>query len=950
MTRSFFRHIFSLLGIALLLAACSGDDLTDGGSGGVREFRGTVTLSLSTRDVTGSTRTVSTEAGAAIAVNNLWVGIFDVATGECFGVKRDDNFGMTMQSGVLAKDMLTVDFVSRSENLPLAYIVAVANYDGVRTWEGELLTDLLPDSDHRAEMTWERIINLGIDTASAYAGAKGEAERSDAPFLAGFFQDAVSLTQNPKIDQFAYTAPGPAAIYPASAANGMDIALGDASNDKIYVAAGTICLRRLVSHNTVHIRMSNGFEVSELKYKRFNMPRAVFMLQRRTDVNRYDSFAEWQRHSPNYADRLLTEGHYDSSAEGFPYAHDKEWIPIEIYSWEHATDVGFTFDHFENKHWGAAGLKTQADREARNAEGRFAALCSGSSDAYNDFASYFVLSMHIVNRTTGESADVEYTLHEGCCNDDDGRRTDSQEIRCRDFTSLRNVHYTYNVNISGLDDIRSNATAQEGAGHAPGQSGTVWKMNYATGESKGRVPVGGGDFDFGGRGITFSSNPDLGFRIFGRDDNGRQVDVCYNMPDGMLEGFAGLWPDGEPTIVAQPDDADIPSSLLNSMKIGSESQFYTLTEFVAHIKNRRIDPRGPFILRFDRYENRFGSMTGNLMRGIYIFDLNDTHNATDSDGCSGYRLAYGAAQYPVEPQVLRFDENNILWDNTYYGLVAKVKNVYAAAKPIFYGAECSIIDLRWKHDPRFIGYRISVFNDSYTHPTIVVGPNTLDRYLRRVGNDDVFICPLCTADFPRSTGTGANNYNFSVTPIVDEDIYTVDGPTVVMRDTAADATCIRVCPTMWETAKTNDWKNIQLAGRTGGVDIHYRGLQAFCTSDVGPNYNSKEYICFGGPGSTTDRYFSFWASVPGTLSVTAKSHSDKDPDRPVIIVRMDENGPEVNSNGEHFETIYNSQTIATGTAATYSTNVYLNNGQPTEFRIYSSASIDYYKFQFTPSN
>ena len=946
MTRRFFRYIFSLLGIALLLAACTDNQLTGDGSGEMREFRGTVTLDLSMPDVAIRTRTVNTEAGAALAVNNLWVGIFDVATGECFGVKRDDNFGQTLQSGVLAQNILTVDFVSKTENLPLAYIVAVANYDGVKTWEGELLTNLLPDS--YTDIDWDKLINIGIDTASAYAGDKGEKERSDAPFMVGFFQDAVSLTQNPKIDQFAYTAPGPATIYPASAANGMDIALGDASDDKIYVAAGAICLRRLVSHNTVRLQMSNGYSVTAAKYKRFNMPRAVFMLQRRTDVNRYDSFEEWRRHSPNYADRLLTEEHNDASAENFPYACDKEWIPVEVYPWDDSGSAEFTFDHFENKHWGAAGLKTQADREARNPDGSFAALCSGNGQNYNDFASYFVLSMHVVNKNTGESADVEYTLHEGYCNDDDGHRTDSQEVRCRDFTSVRNVHYTYNINISGLRDITANATAQDGAGHTNGQSGNVWKMNYATGPSKSPIPVGGGTYD---NCITFSSNPDLGFRILGRGNNGQQVDVCYNMPDGMLEGFAGLWPSGEPVIAERLEDADIPSSLLNSMKIGSGSQFYTLTDFVALVQNGTI-PTGQFSISFDAYNDNVGGLTGSLMRAIYIFDRNDTHNAVDEDLCSGYHLAYGAEQYPFEPQKIRFDEKNILWDNTYYKLVAKVQNVYAASTPIFYGAECSVIDLRWKHDPRFVGYKISVFNDSYTHPTIVVGPSTLDRYLRRVGNDDVFIYPLSTADFPRSTGTGANNYNFSVTPIIDDDIYTVDGPTVVMRDTAIDATCIRVCPTMWETAKTKDWVNIQLANHKGGVDIHYRGLQAFCTSDIGSNYNNQSYICFGLGGSTINCYFSFWASVPGKFSVTAKSHSTTDPNRPVIIVRMDESGPEVNGNGEHYETIYNSQTITTSstTPSTYTSDVvYLNNGQPTEFRIYSSASIDYYKFEFTPS-
>ena len=940
-------YIIFCLSCMLAAVSCTGEQSFGRPGTEQREFRGTLSLGVSTPEVAVRTRAVSTESGAPIQIGNLWVGVFDATTGACIGAKKIEDMNQAMPSGSVIKNMLNVDFVAYGEDIPLAYIAAVANYDGVTTWDGTDLGGLLPDFDRRADMNWEKLIGLGIDTRSAYAGRKGEAENANAPFLAGFFQDAVSLTQNPKIDQFAYDALGPAALYPATAAEGMDIKLGDALDDKIYAAAGALCLRRLVSHNTVRIDLTNGFEVTELKYKRFNMPRAVFMLQRRTDTNRHASFEEWQRYSPNFADHLLPETGFDVTSPAFPYACDDEWIPIEIYAWDHREDVEFAFDHFENKHWGAAGLATQADREARNGDGTFSALCSGDGDAYNNFASYFVLRMHIVNKSTGESADVEYTLHEGYCNNDDGRIAPSQEVKCRDFASFRNVHYTYNIHISGVDEISANASAQDGTGHADGQNGTIWKMNFATGPSKKPVPIDGGIFDFGGQYISFSDRPDLGFRIYGRDDDGSLVDICYNMPEGMYEGFAGLWPTGTPRYVDRPDDPAIPQELLNSMRIGSGTDYRTLTDFVQGIQQGTVPPDGRYCLNFTAYEDRFDGMTGNFMRGIYIFDRNDARNTADKDGCS-YILAYGAEQYPFEQQTVRFDINNILWDNTYYQSAATVKNVFAAASQIFYGAECSIIDLRWKHDPRFSGYRISVYNADYTHPTIVVGPNTIDRYLHDLKGEKIFIYPLNTAEFPRSTGTGANNYSFSVTPIVENDIFKVEGPTVVAHNTTTDATCIRVCPPIWETAVTNDWKNIQLAGKTGGVDIHYRGLQAFCTSDVGSNYNNKSYICVGLGGSTINCYFSFWASVPGTLAVTCNSHSSAT-DRPIVIARMSENGSQTNAWGEKYEEIYDSKTMATS-KTTYNINIVPDNGQPTEFRIYARGSIDYYKFQFIPAN
>lgn len=940
MTKRIFTYILLILSCAAAMVSCAADDTASADGGGrMREFRGTLVFSLSTPDVALRTRTVSTGSGAPIQVDNLWIGIFDTTTGACFGAKRYDDWNRVMMSGSVMKDMLNVDFVAYGENIPLAYIVAVANYDGVTTWSGRRLTDILPDFNDRASITWDDMVNLDIDTASAYAGSKGEDENANAPFMAGFFQDATSLTQIPKIDQFSYSVLGPGALYPEAAAEGMDIQLGDAQSDQIYVAAGAICLRRLVSHNTVRLNMSNGYEVTAVKYRRFNMPRAVYMLQRRTDTERRSDFAEWQRLSPNFADRLLTEGPQDRSDAAFPYADDEEWISLEVNYWDDRENVEFAFDHFENKHWGFGQLDSQDDREARNPDGTFAALCSGAEDAWNDFASYFVLRLHLVNRTTGENADVEYTLHEGFCNDADGRRASTLKEKCRDFTSLRNVSYTYNVNISGTGDISASVTSDDGP-HPNGQQGSIWKMNFATGSSRTPAAIGGGVYDCNGSGITFSSHPDLGFRIYGRDDEGGIVDVCYNMPEGMLEGFGGLWPAGQPVVVQSPDDAAIPQSLLGSMLIGNDSGYHTLTEFVQGVAGGTIDPTGRFGISFASYEGAFAGMTGNFMRGIYIFDRHDTHNAVDADGCSSVNIAYGAVQYPFAPERITFDPDNIRWDNTYYRSVTTVTNLFAATTPIFYGSQNSVIELRWRHDPRISGYRISVYNDSYTHPTIVAGPDKIDRYLHKVKDETLFIYPLNTASFPNISGNTTVNYSIAVTPIVDEDIYEPGGTTRI--EPANNANCIRMCSTVWDIASAPDWKAIELKGLKGGIEAHYRGFNIFSTTNV-DNYGVKgSYICFGGGGSTVTRHFYFRASVPGRFAVTCKSHSGSDdPARQLIVSRM---------NGETGEVVYESKTMS-GSSTTYTTGMlYLNDNAPTEFRIYTAGSVDFYKFQFLPAN
>lgn len=958
MSKNIFSY-FCLLVIAMVsLASCSDDLVGRESAGSGKEIKGTLVLNLSTPDLAVRTRTLNVESGASVRINNLWVGVFSTATGECFGAKRYDDMNRVLQSGVVFNKMLAVDFVAPGAGTPLAYIIAVANYDGVTTYDGRPLAGILPDFDDRASVSWDTMISLGIDTASAYAGKKGEDDDSNAPFLAGFFQDAVSLSQSPKIDQFAYPELGPAALYPEAAASGMDIMLGD--GDDTYVAAGALCLRRLVAHNNIKISTANGFEVMSVSYRRHNMPRSVFMLPRRVDESRYSDFYSWRKNSPNFADRLLSDGNYDISDDAFPYASDSDWTLVDASAREDSEHVSFAFDHFENLHWGSPSLSSQEDREKLNPDGTFAALCNGPQDRWNNFASYFELRLHIINPSTGESADVEYRLHEGFCNTPDGRRASSLQEKCRDFSSFRNVNYTYNINIAGVNDIKASVTGVDGqeAVHPEGQSGYIWKMNFATGEAKQSIPIEGGEFDFGGNYLSFGDNPDLGFRLIGTDSDGEQVDICYNMPEEMYNGFAGLWSTTERPVVAgslSSAAAAAPQKLLSDLLVGNASGFYNVVDFVRAVSEGRLSPAGRYSFRFPDYAGDSEGLKGNYPRGLYIFDRNDARNATDADGCSALRVAYGGEQFPFVMEKIEFDPKNIVWDNVYYKKTSWAANVFATANAIFYGAESSSIDLRWKHDERFIGYRISVYNASYTHPAITVDRNSLDSYLQDYDGGKLFVYPLSTAAFPHSPSTGAINYNFTITPIVDTGRYYECDPVDITWDMdGTSTTSIRVCPSAWEISATNDWKEVTVGGLSGGVDMHYRGLGLVISREktVEEKYNAKgKYICFGAGGNSTTGYFSFVASVPGKISVIVNSHSGKDDAaRQLIIARMNENGSITNDNGERYDEVYKSGAMA-GSKTTYTSPVLTPcNNRPTEFRIYCAGSTDYYKITFTPSN
>lgn len=950
MLKRHFLYILLILGAVAGMTSCSDDRLgyDPKQDGEIREFSGEITFDLTTPNFTTSTRSLNTSAGANVVVNNLWLGVFDVNTGECFGAKRFDTFNQSMRSGTLVKNMLKVNFVAFGAQVPLAYVVAVANYDGVKTPDNRSISEMLPDFDQRGSISWSDIINLGIDTSSAYAGNKGENEDSNAPFLVGFYQEIAGTNQVPKINQFDAPEVPLSAIYPQAAADALDIQLGTAGSNQVFVASGAICLRRLVAHNTLNFNLTNGFEVTSLKYRRFNMPRSVYMLQRRTDTERYSDFSQWQRYSPNLADKYLAEGSYDIDDPSFPYESDADWTEVPVLATGAITATA-EFEHFENKHWGAPGLNSQEAREALNPDGTFAALCSGPQDAYNNFASYFKLKMHVINRETGESANVEYTLHEGFCNNADGSRAQTNEDKCRDFSSLRNVNYTYNINIAGVSDITASVTSDD-PNHPDGQNGNVWKMVFATGSGKETVPKAGGDFDFNGQGITFSNKPDLGFRIYGMDQSGKLTDICYNMPSGMYEGFAGLWPTGNPTYTSTLDNLGIPTILLDGMKIGNGNTFYSVVDFVKGVKNGSINPTGVYYTRFEDYDGKALGLKESSERGIYIFDRNDTRNGMDKDGCSSFCIAYGGLQKSFSRQTIEFDiAPLVVWDNVYYKKVTNKANLYVAAKEIFYGAYNSKIDLRWKHDERFQGYRITIYNSTFTHPTIVVDKDRINQYLQDYDGGKLFVYPFNTSTIP--VASGATNYSFNVTPIVDPDSYEVVGNMDVVHNAKGDdSTCIRFCPTLWNISSTNDWKDLDLTNKAGGVEIHYRGLSVNSANNI-DNYCKKgDHICFGGAGSPNHRYFSFWASVPGKIAVSCKSHSGSaDASRQLIVARMDPNGKSVSAGGETYDEVYKSGAMA-GSKTTYTTGaLQLLNGQPTEYRIYAAGSIDYYSIQFIPN-
>lgn len=943
MKKHFLTYLLLLVGSMISLTSCVDEVYKPGTEPSKGEIRGKLVLSLTTSDVSDRSRTVNVERGGAIKINHLWIGAFNVNTGRCMGAAIYPE-PLIMNSGEVHKNLFEIDFVNNEADLPLAYIVAIANYEGVTTWDGTPLVDYLPDGyENRSKINWQTIVDLDINTASAYAGEKGEDEDANAPFLMGYFQDAVNLSAYPRINQFEYfgSNPTPTAIYPTDARDGMDIELGDSSDSNVYVAAGAICLRRLVAHNEVNINLGPGMQVTDIMYKRYNMPRVVFMTQRMNDTNYYEEGREtWAKYSSNRADQLLpaTMPEDDEAAyldPTFPYDADREWIPVEGHT--------FAFDHFENKQWGLGTITSQNDREQKNPDGRtYTALCHGEQDWYRNYSSYFVIKMHVVDTNKGETADVEYVVHEGFCNTADGKVTTGPD-RFYDFSSFRNLNYIYTININGISNIHHNATSSAGEmGHYNGQSGEIWQMDYVTGSAEEKIGAEGGTFTKPGF-MKFSANPDLGFRLYGRDEDGKIVDICYNVPENMYDGFKGLWPTDKTTRVILTDDnllsAQISSKVLKGIAIvNSDGTDLDICQFIYGIKNGTYSTAESYSVRFDSYDDVFLGVPRKFMRALYVFDLNDDDSFIhDAEGCCSIRSIFAAEQYPecLPLESVSFDASNIIWHHDWYD--------YSTQESTWCGSENSGIPLIWQHDPRITGYQLYIQNTEVPDidMTVTIGPSELSRYVQYDEDNDryIFKYVLSTAKLPAKSASAAYNHDLTVTVMVDEDRNTVGEPTLVNS-------CIRTCPSSWDFTSTKEWSTFDFK-QNAYPNVEMRGLRMYTANPANRGSSqttNPRYINFGSGGSKDDRYFSFYASKPGYMYITVTHTGGSeitDGSRPVVMAQVDENGELVG------EEVVDSSTLPQKGDLSRPFKFRLEPGsKPTEYRFYNRANAHFYKFEF----
>lgn len=364
-------------------------------------------------------------------VESLWVGVYNVASGERTGstIMRPATIFTEHQNQIIA------DIKAMSGN---SYIVAVANYQDRYVLDSAVKkVDFATALD--AADTWEKFIGM-----STMFDADGDIH-PDVPvnsvLMSGHF-----LSSHANGD---YRAIEPVVIPKTG-----------------VIGTGAIHLRRLISqvkfnvtYNTANI---SSFEIESWTVG--NLPNQSWV-------------AETERETPNAGD-IRTVGTNGS------YQHT---IPTNITTTVTAADgrKSWQFDwwQLENKRTGLGHVTTYADREVefkndadKTNTGLYKSLVptAASTDDPNNNATFVELRIRMamtVDENGNKLADGQvrivdgtYTVHLGYCEGNDPDKS-------RDFNCRRNTKYTYNVTVNNINDIYVEAHSDRE--NAPGAEGVI---------------------------------------------------------------------------------------------------------------------------------------------------------------------------------------------------------------------------------------------------------------------------------------------------------------------------------------------------------------------------------------------------------------------------------------------------------------------------------------------
>lgn len=436
---------------------------------------------------------------AGLELNSAWVAMFDSSTGSMvtmgdatFDSKDNGDVATNHPSKPQAGYSVKVSNIGFYDSNNTVYIVGVGNYEDimVRTrWGNDtLLIDAL-----RSVENMEDYKRIAVNNASAEAAM---AKKGNAPLMSGFWGTGhgnFTIDNKGKLNTNNTVSTDPIPIYDPA-----DMKVKD-SHVKHIQEDGVIHLRRLYSHInvTVDVDESNFEKFENPTVEVVNVPRFTF-LQEHTTVTELvsddvDNNEEWLQFTHTAAD-LFEDGYYDTTGEIYPgklmNPYDSGFVmntglntknepyndALTVTSASGKTTLKFGYWHYEAKHWAYGKVSNQNEREKRfDGTEIYSSLCPSAKMDFNNKATYFILRADVKSKD-GYEGRAAFYIHEGFCCQSNGEAATSESQAVPDFSTFRNVDYTYNVKINGMNSLVTKVSKNDfdDSGAYAGVGGEIW--------------------------------------------------------------------------------------------------------------------------------------------------------------------------------------------------------------------------------------------------------------------------------------------------------------------------------------------------------------------------------------------------------------------------------------------------------------------------------------------
>ncbi len=494
---NYLKYICRITAIGLLSCmvaiaiSCQDDQLYNSQTEGIEGAPTVLSLSVNLNEMKGASRAAidDTKAGN---IKNLWVGIYNVKTGE-------RTYSNLFTEGLTSNltDHGNVSLPSIATKSGKSYIVAVANVpDNYGIADNEELRqaakDEIGDGTNQFEKSHGGPLSILLDKADTWEKYKSISFMLTVPTNVDF-SASDNLVMSGSYHNDKQT--DPASWYDDESGNPKSVDIPAASGETPVELPGCIHLRRMISYVKFNIVAGTNVTVEPVSWRVYNNPVIAYLQERPT--NAADESAYFAERVGDYADYYKTNHGISNLSYDFDDGALTDATGGEITG--NPTGFWFDFYQFENKQTAIGyqdlgngdyiGINSNSNRspyadrerewktetdetdEAGNAykenTGIYKSLSADATDVNTkNFASYVTFRLKvtywvitnedIIGKETPVAPNTEgairregyanYTVHLGYIEGDEASKA-------TDFNCRRNMKYTYNVTVNSLNNI-----------------------------------------------------------------------------------------------------------------------------------------------------------------------------------------------------------------------------------------------------------------------------------------------------------------------------------------------------------------------------------------------------------------------------------------------------------------------------------------------------------------